>query len=198
MLTTNHIIENYQLSGKKLDIVTYPAPVLKQVAKPVEVFDEELKSLCEDMLYTMYMAPGIGLAAPQIGISQRIFVMDIDFNREEVTRPDGTKDFELSNFTPRIFINPVIEKVEGEITYEEGCLSVPGIFEDVKRIEKIKVHYQDVEGNKHTLDADGLLSICLQHENDHLEGIVFIERLSTLKRNFLTKKYLKAKKKLGF
>ncbi len=185
------ILENYSPSGEKLKVYTYPAPVLKKIAEPITEFNDDLKKLCKDMLYTMYHAPGIGLAAPQIGKSIRLFVMDIDFNREEVTRADGTKDYELSNFNPLILINPEIEKVEGEILYEEGCLSLPGLYEEVKRVEKIKVHYQDVEGNKHTLDADGLLSVCIQHENDHLEGIVFLERLSTLKRNFLTKRYLK-------
>ncbi len=191
MNANTEIVENYNLTGNKLEIFTYPAPILKKVAKPVTEFNEELKKLCTDMLFTMYHAPGIGLAAPQIGESLRIFVMDIDFKREEVTRADGTKDFELSEFNPRIFINPVIEKVEGEILYEEGCLSVPGVYEEVKRTEKINVHYQDVQGNKHTIEADGLLSVCIQHENDHLEGIVFLERLSTLKRNFLTKRFLK-------
>lgn len=191
MNANTEIVENYNLTGNKLEIFTYPAPILKKVAKPVTDFNEDLKKLCTDMLFTMYHAPGIGLAAPQIGESLRIFVMDIDFKREEVTRADGTKDFELSEFNPRIFINPVIEKVEGEILYEEGCLSVPGVYEEVKRTEKINVHYQDVQGNKHTIEADGLLSVCIQHENDHLEGIVFLERLSTLKRNFLTKRFLK-------
>ena len=191
MNANTEIVENYNLTGNKLEIFTYPAPILKKVAKPVTEFNEELKKLCTDMLFTMYHAPGIGLAAPQIGESLRIFVMDIDFKREEVTRADGTKDFELSEFNPRIFINPVIEKVEGEILYEEGCLSVPGVYEEVKRTEKINVHYQDVQGNKHTIEADGLLSVCIQHENDHLDGIVFLERLSTLKRHFLTKRFLK-------
>lgn len=197
MSKSNNLLENYSLEGEKLEIVTYPAPVLKQVAKPVETFDDELAKLCKDMLYTMYHAPGIGLAAPQVGISQRIFVMDIEFNREEVTRADGTKDYELSNFNPKIFINPVIEKVEGEILYEEGCLSVPGIFEEVKRTEVIKVTYNDLDGTEHSVEFDGLLSVCIQHENDHLDGVVFLERLSTLKRNFLTKKYMKAKKRMG-
>ncbi len=191
MNKTEEFLENYSLSGEKLEIYTYPSPVLKQVAKPVEKFDEDLKKLVNDMLYTMYYAPGIGLAAPQIGISERIFVMDIDYNREEVTRADGTRDYELSNFHPRVFINPKIEKISGEILYEEGCLSVPGIYEEVKRSEQIKVTYQDLDGNEQTLEVDGLLSVCIQHENDHLDGIVFLERLSTLKRNFLTKRYMK-------
>ncbi len=98
MNANTEIVENYNLTGNKLEIFTYPAPILKKVAKPVTEFNEELKKLCTDMLFTMYHAPGIGLAAPQIGESLRIFVMDIDFKREEVTRADGTKDFELSEF----------------------------------------------------------------------------------------------------
>ena len=191
MNANTEIVENYDLNGEKLEISTYPAPILKQIAKPVTEFNDELKKLCTDMLFTMYHAPGIGLAAPQVGKSLRIFVMDIDFKREEVTRADGTRDFELSEFNPKIYINPEIEKIEGEILYEEGCLSLPGVYEEVKRTEKIRVNYQDVQGNKHSIEADGLLSVCIQHENDHLEGIVFLERLSTLKRNFLTKRFLK-------
>ncbi|EPZ50384.1 peptide deformylase [Bacteriovorax sp. BAL6_X] len=191
MNKSEEFLKDYTLEGEKLEIFTYPAPVLKKVAAPVEKFDEELKKLCKDMLYTMYHAPGIGLAAPQIGISDRIFVMDIDFHSKEITRADGTKDQELSNFNPRIFINPKIEKLQGEILYEEGCLSVPGIYEEVKRSEQIRITYQDIEGNEQVLEVDGLLSVCIQHENDHLDGIVFLERLSTLKRNFLTKRYMK-------
>ncbi len=197
MKANTELLENYSLQGEQLPIFTMPAPVLKQIAKPVEIFDENLSTLCKNMLYTMYHAPGIGLAAPQIGQSIRLFVMDIDYNREEVTRADGSKDYVLSDFNPRVFINPVIEKISGEILYEEGCLSVPGIYEEVTRSEHIKVKYQDLDGNHQEMEATELLSVCIQHENDHLDGIVFLERLSTLKRNFLTKKYLKSKKKKG-
>ena len=189
-------LENYQLSGSKLEVFTYPAAVLKKVAAPVTQFDDQLKKLCQDMLYTMYMAPGIGLAAPQIGESLRLFVMDVDFDRNEVTTADGKQEFRLSNFQPRVLINPVIEKIEGEVIHEEGCLSLPGIYEEVKRTEVISVSYQDWDGNHHQLKADGLLSVCLQHENDHLDGIVFLERLSFLKKSLLTKKFLKKKKKV--
>ncbi len=186
---------DYRPEGEDLKIYTYPSPVLKKIAEPVERFDGELKELCLNMLATMYRAPGIGLAAPQVGISQRLFVMDIDYKREKVTRSDGTVEFELSEFNPLIFINPIIENKKGEILYQEGCLSVPGIYEDVKRAESITVHFQDWEGNEHTLNAQELLSVCIQHENDHLDGIVFLERLSLIKRNLLTKKFLKKKKK---
>ncbi len=189
-------LTDYQLEGEELKIFTYPAPVLKKKAVPVEKFDDELRSLIKNMLFTMYQAPGIGLAAPQVGKSLRLFVMDIDFDREEVTRADGEVDYRLTNFNPRVFINPVFKNKQGEILYEEGCLSVPGIYEEVKRAQNITVEYQDMYGHRKSLDADGLLSVCLQHENDHLDGIVFLERLSLLKRNFLTKKFMKAKKKV--
>jgi peptide deformylase len=196
-MENSNILENYKLEGELLQILTYPAPVLKKVAEPVTEFNEELKKLCKDMLFTMYQAPGIGLAAPQVGKSIRLFVMDIDFDREEVTKADDSVEYKLSNFNPRIFINPEIKNQDGEVLYEEGCLSVPGVYEDVKRAETITVDYQDLDGNKHSIDADELLSICIQHENDHLEGIIFLERLSMLKQNLLKKKFLKQKKKKG-
>ncbi len=190
-----NFLENYKLEGNILPIFKYPAPVLKQVAKPVTEFNDELRTLIKDMLYTMYNAPGIGLAAPQVGHSIRLFVLDIWFDREEVTRPNGKTDYELSNFDPMVFINPVFKNKEGSIIHEEGCLSVPGVYEDVKRAEKVTVEYQDMYGNHLSLDADELFAICLQHENDHLDGIVFIERLSPLKKQLVEKKFLKSQKK---
>lgn len=190
-----NFLENYKLEGNQLPIFKYPAPVLKQVAKPVTEFNDELRVLVKDMLYTMYNAPGIGLAAPQVGHSIRLFVLDIWFDREEITRPNGTTDYELSNFQPMVFINPVFKNKEGTIIHEEGCLSVPGVYEDVKRAEKVTVEYQDMHGNHLSLDADELFAICLQHENDHLDGIVFIERLSPLKKQLVEKKFLKSQKK---
>ena len=182
---------NYKLEGEKLKIFTYPAPVLKKIAEPVKEFNDDLRLLVKNMLFTMYHAPGIGLAAPQVGHSLRLFVMDIDFEREKVLDSNGNTDWNYSNFCPRVFINPVFKNKEGEILYEEGCLSVPGIYEEVKRAEHVIVEYQDLDGTKQTLEADGTLAVCLQHENDHLDGIVFLERLSLLKRQFLTKKFLK-------
>lgn len=189
------VTENYSLNGELLNIHTYPDPVLTQVAEEVkpEEFDDNLKTLCKNMLYTMYDAPGIGLAAPQIGISKRIFVIDVDYNRDETT--EGSEEYTLSNFNPRVFINPQIISKEGETVYQEGCLSLPGIFEDVKRFEEIQVKFQNTDGEFLTIDADELLSICIQHENDHLNGIVFIDRLSTLKKNFFKKKLTKEKKR---
>lgn len=188
-------LENYKLSGALIPIVTYPEPVLSQVAKPVTDFNQDLKDLTRDMLFTMYHAPGIGLAAPQIGKSIRMFVLDVDFDREEVTKADGSTDFRLSGFNPKVFINPVITGKSGTTVFEEGCLSVPGIYEEVKRFESVHVKYQDLEGNFHELEAHDMLAICIQHENDHLDGIVFIERLSNLKKNFYKKKILKEKGK---
>lgn len=186
------ILENYALEGEALTIHTYPDPVLTTKAQEVTNFDSELKNLCKNMLFTMYKAPGIGLAAPQIGVSKRIFVIDVDYNREETAEDSG--EYTLSDFNPRIFINPVIKVKNGMTTYQEGCLSLPGIYEDVKRAETIVVEYQDTDGNKLELEAKDLLSICIQHENDHLDGIVFIERLSSLKKSFFKKKLVKAKK----
>lgn len=190
-----NFLENYKLEGKMLPIFTYPAPVLKKIAQPVTEFNDELRQTIKDMLYTMYHAPGIGLAAPQVGISQRFFVMDIWYDREEVTTAEGKTEFRLSSFQPMVIINPVFTNKTGEILYEEGCLSVPGIYEEVKRARLVTVEYQDMFGEKHTMDADELLSVCLQHENDHLDGIVFIERLSLIKKQLLEKKYLKGQKK---
>lgn len=190
-----NFLENYELVGNKLPISTYPAPVLKKVAVPVTEFNDELRALIKDMLFTMYHAPGIGLAAPQVGHSIRLFVLDIWFEREKVTLPDGSTEFRLFDFQPTVFINPVFKSKSGEIIHEEGCLSVPGVYEDVKRAEFVTVEYQDMFGVQHTLEADELLSVCLQHENDHLDGIVFIERLSFLKKQLIEKKFLKKQKK---
>ena len=148
------------LTGDELEVLTYPEQVLKQKAAAVEKFDEDLKTLCRNMLYTMYHAPGIGLAAPQIGVSQRIFVIDTDFTRDLVTKPDGSQVRELGSFNPRVFINPKITKMNGERMHEEGCLSFPGVFVDVKRADTIEVEYQDVNGDTHTIEADDILSIC--------------------------------------
>jgi peptide deformylase len=186
------VIENYELNGEMLEIITYPDPVLTKVAEEVTEFDDELRVLCKNMLFTMYHAPGIGLAAPQIGLSKRLFVLDVDYSREETEEDSGV--YTLGEFNPQIFINPIIKDKKGEIKYQEGCLSLPGIFEDVKRFEEVIVEYQDTNGDKHEVAANELLSICIQHENDHLDGIVFIERLSSLKKSFFKKKLIKAKK----
>jgi peptide deformylase len=186
-------IENYQLKGERLPILTYPDPVLSRKALEVVEFTPELAQLVQDMLYTMYHAPGIGLAAPQIGKSLRLFVLDVDYDRETITNAAGQEEVRLSNFQPLVLINPIITGTSGSTTYEEGCLSVPGVYEEVKRYQSIHVKFQNLQGEVQELEADDLLSICIQHENDHLDGIVFIERLSNLKKNFYKKKLVKEK-----
>lgn len=186
-------IENYKLEGSDLPILTYPDPILSKVADPVTQFGPELEKLVNDMLFTMYHAPGIGLAAPQVGEGLRLFVLDVDYDREVVTNSSGKEEIRLSGFQPMVLINPVITGTSGTTTYEEGCLSVPGVYEEVKRFESIHVKYQDLKGEFHELEAHDMLAICIQHENDHLDGIVFIERLSNLKKNFYKKKMLKEK-----
>jgi peptide deformylase len=187
------LYKDYQLSGDKLSIVTYPDPVLSAVAKPVTEFDSHLEQLVKDMLFTMYHAPGIGLAAPQVGKSIRMFVLDVEYDREVITNAAGSNEIRMSNFAPKVFINPVITGLGGSTAIEEGCLSVPGVYEEIKRFERVHVRYQDVKGKTHELEADDLYAICLQHENDHLDGVVFIERLSNLKKNFYKKKMQKEK-----
>lgn len=157
-----------------LDILTLPDTKLKTKAKAVSVFDSQLDQLCDDMLETMYAAPGIGLAATQVDVHQRVVVMDISEENDE----------------PRIFINPEIIASEGTQTYEEGCLSVPGIYAKVKRAHSVTLKFQDTQGDSHQLEADGLLAVCIQHEIDHLKGIVFLDHLSTLKRKMAMKKLL--------
>ena len=161
-------------------ILTEPNQILRQVSKPVEKVGEEEKKLMDDMLETMYAANGIGLAAVQIGVPKRIIVMDIskDENKKE----------------PRYFVNPVIINKDSEnLTYEEGCLSVPNQFAEIDRPKKCEVEYLDYEGEKKILKAEGLLATCIQHEMDHLQGILFIDYLSKLKKSMIVKKLSKMK-----
>lgn len=185
---------DYQLKGEMLKIFTFPDPILSQVAAPVTVFNQELSEICQNMLFTMYHAPGIGLAAPQVGISQRIFVIDVDYEREKVIHADESETFNLSDFNPYVFINPTIELIGGRVVFEEGCLSVPGIYEDVERTESVLVKYQDLTGKPQELEVEGLFSICIQHENDHLNGLVFLDRLGNTKRTLLKNKLIKQKR----
>ncbi len=186
-------IEKYKLAGDKLPIVTYPDQILSAIALPVTEFSSNLERLVKNMLFTMYHAPGIGLAAPQVGVGQRVFVLDVDYEREVITNAEGRDEVRMSDFNPKVFINPIISGTSGTTIYEEGCLSVPGVYEEVKRFKSIHVKYQNLKGEHLELEADDLFSICLQHENDHLDGIVFIERLSNLKKNFYKKKMAKEK-----
>ena len=164
-------------------ILTEPNKILRQVSLPVEKIGKEEQVLMDDMLETMYMAKGIGLAAIQVGVPKRIIVMDIG-NRD--------KDKE-----PMYFVNPIIKNKNSEhSTYEEGCLSVPNQFAEVNRPSSCEVEYLDYNGNKKILKASGLLATCIQHEMDHLEGILFIDYLSKLKKMMIVKKLSKQKNKI--
>ena len=166
------------MSVKK--ILTEPNKLLREVSKPVKKVGDEERKLMDDMLDTMYDAPGIGLAAIQIGIPKRIIVMDI-------SRDENKKE-------PRFFVNPVIKNKNKEKTkYEEGCLSVPDQFAEIERPNGCEVEYLDYDGKKQLLKADGLLATCIQHEMDHLEGVLFIDYLSKLKRSMIIKKLSKVK-----
>ena len=161
-------------------IITEPNKILRQISQPVEKVGKEEKILMDDMLDTMYAANGIGLAAIQIGIPKRIIVMDITWSKGEKS--------------PMYFVNPVIKyKDKVKSVYEEGCLSVPNQFAEVERPKNCRVEYLDYDGKKKILEAEGLLATCIQHEMDHLEGILFIDYLSKLKKNMIIKKLLKNK-----
>ncbi len=160
------------------EIITVPNPLLKLVSKPVETVDDSLRALMDDMLETMYAAPGIGLAAIQIGEPVRVIVMDLQ------EKPEGV-DPEAEGFkAPRYFVNPeIIWKSEDLVPYEEGCLSVPEIYDEVARPAKVRLRYLNYQGEQVEEDADGLFATCIQHEMDHLEGVLFIDHLSKLKRD---------------
>ena len=161
-------------------IITEPNPLLRQVSLTVEVVGKDEQRLMDDMLETMYAANGIGLAAIQIGIPKRIIVMDIGKDKDKKE--------------PRYFVNPIIKnKDTSKSTYEEGCLSVPNQFAEIDRPKKCEVEYLDYNGEKKILKAEGLLATCIQHEMDHLEGILFIDYLSKLKKSMIIKKLTKMK-----
>ena len=163
-----------------LKICTFPNPVLKQKSRPIPKIDPKVLQLVQDMAETMYSAPGVGLAAPQVGHSLRIAVID-------VTPADQPKNL-------LVLINPEIVATEGECTWEEGCLSVPDCNEEVKRCKKVVVRYQNLRGETAEITGEELLAIALQHEIDHLDGILFIDRLSPLKRRLVKRKLLKKDK----
>ena len=162
-----------------LNILHFPDPRLRTKAAPVEVVDADIRKLVDDMFETMYDAPGIGLAATQVNVHQRVIVMDISEDRTE----------------PLCFINPVIVEHAGLIKMEEGCLSVPAIYEPVDRYAQIKVRALDKNGKTFEFEADELLAVCIQHEMDHLEGKLFVDYLSSLKRDRIKKKMEKARRK---
>lgn len=160
-------------------LIILPDPLLRQQSKPIETVDSEIARLADDMLETMYDAPGIGLAAIQVGIPRRMLVIDL-------SREDEEKK-------PIVFINPEILRVSDDVsTYEEGCLSIPDYYAEVERPASLTVGYIDRDGKQQTVEADGLLATCLQHEIDHLNGVLFIDHISRLKRDMVIKKFTKA------
>lgn len=165
----------------KLPIITAPDSRLKVKAKPVGTVDDETRRLMDDMLESMYAAPGIGLAAPQVGVAKRIIVLDIS-SQEDERRPLRIADPEI------VWVS------DDDVTYEEGCLSVPEHYADVVRPRAVKVRCRDYDNNLVEIDAEGLLATCLQHEMDHLDGVLFIDRISALKRNIILRKLVKARK----
>ena len=183
------------------EIIEIPDPRLKQVSEPVQRFDDELKTLVADMFETMYDAPGIGLAAIQVGVPLRVLVIDLqpddpDAEPEVCTaHGDHHHTHQPAKREPRVFINPVVLNPSEDLSvYNEGCLSVPEIYAEVERPASIRARWQDVDGTVHEEDMDGLLATCLQHEMDHLEGILFIDHLSRLKRQMAIKKLEKLRK----
>src|SRR5581483_1343272 len=163
------------------DILILPDKRLRQVSKPVAKIDAATRQLVEDMFETMYAAPGIGLAAIQVGEPKRVVTMDL-------AKKDEPKQ-------PQVFINPeVVEKSDEKNTHEEGCLSIPEYYEEVTRPARVKVRYLDIDGKQHEVEANGLLATCIQHEIDHLNGVLFIDHISKLKRDRVIKKFTKALK----
>lgn len=158
-----------------LPILRFPDERLRTIAKPVTKFDAALAQLTRDMAETMYEAPGIGLAATQVNVHQRVVVIDTSEEQNAL----------------QVFINPVIESVDGMQTYEEGCLSVPGIYDKVDRPSDVRVRYQSLDGKEHVLETDGVLAVCIQHEIDHLNGKVFVDHLSQLKQTRIKNKLAK-------
>ena len=163
-------------------ILTLPDPRLRLVSKPVGRVDAAIRKLVEDMFETMYGAPGIGLAAVQVGVPKRVVTMDL-------AKKDEPKN-------PKVYINPeILWASEERTTYEEGCLSIPEYYEEVERPAQVKVRYTDLDGNAQEVEANGLLATCLQHEVDHLNGVLFIDHISKLKRSRVIKKFAKAAKR---
>ena len=163
-------------------ILTIPDHRLRSQAAPVTAVDDEVRALADDMLETMYKAPGIGLAAPQIGVMKRLVVLDVAKRQSEEAKPE-----------PMVFINPVVTwSSEEKSAYEEGCLSIPEFFEEVERPAVVHVSYLDRDGHPRSIEADGILATCLQHEIDHLNGVLFIDYISRLKRSRIVRKFEKA------
>ena len=167
-------------------IIEVPDPLLRQISTPVEKVDDDIRALIADMFETMYDAPGIGLAAIQVGVPKRILVIDLQEPAEDGREP--VKD-------PRVFINPeILDTSDQDVPYTEGCLSVPDQYAEVDRPDRIRARWLDETGESHEEEIEGLLATCLQHEMDHLEGILFIDHLSRLKREMILKKIAKQRK----
>ena len=167
-------------------IIETPDPILRQISTPVEDVTDEIRALIDDMFETMYDAPGIGLAAIQVGVPKRILVIDLQEPEEEEGEP-------VKN--PLVFINPeIVQTSETLQAYNEGCLSVPEMYAEVERPDRIRARWLDRDGKAHEEELDGLLAVCLQHEMDHLEGILFIDHLSRLKRDMILKKIAKLRR----
>jgi len=165
-------------------LIILPDPILRQVSQPIETVDGEVKKLADDMLETMYDAPGIGLAAIQIGVARRMLVLDVSKDGDEKQ--------------PLVFINPeIVSATDARSVYEEGCLSIPDYYAEVERPAAIKVKHLDRDGEEKLTEADGLLATCLQHEIDHLNGVLFIDHISKLKREMVIRKFTKAAKLRG-
>lgn len=163
----------------KRPLVILPAPLLRQTSAPIASVDDGVRKLANDMLETMYAAPGIGLAAVQVGEMNRLITIDVSHDEEAKQ--------------PRVFINPEILWKSDELSvYEEGCLSIPDYYEEVERPARVRVRYTNLAGEPEELEADGLLATCLQHEIDHLDGVLFIDHISKLKRDRVTKRFVKA------
>lgn len=176
---TEHSQTGLNTSDMILDILEYPDPRLRTIAKPVDEVTDDIRTLIDDMFETMYDAPGIGLAATQVNVHKQIIVMDLSEDKSE----------------PRVFINPSVEVLDGDLEdMQEGCLSVPGFYEDVSRIEHVMIRAIDRDGKPYELEARGLLAVCIQHEMDHLNGKLFVDYLSSLKRNRIRKKLEKLHK----
>jgi len=183
------------------EIIETPDPVLKQVSAKVETFDEELRTLVADMFETMYDAPGIGLAAIQVGVPLRVVTIDLQPEDEDAepevctAHGDHEHTHQPRKLEPLVFINPeIVTSAEELSVYQEGCLSVPDIYAEVERPARIRARWQDLDGTVHEEDLDGLLATCFQHELDHLEGVLFIDHLSRLKRDMILKKLTKQRK----
>jgi len=175
-------------------ILTEPNKLLREKSLAVEKVDEDLQKLMNDMIETMYAAPGIGLAAIQVGVPKRVIVLDIGW-RDKSESTNGAKQVERRN--PMCFVNPeIITKSTNNSTYEEGCLSVPGQFAEIERPDKCHIKYLDYYGQSKELFAEDMLATCIQHEMDHLEGILFIDYLSKLKKSMIVKKLTKRKEQL--